>query len=211
MPDNPTPDTTTPTPADLTEFDLDAFIAGAVTATKTVAIAQDRSLGEQIRQAQQDVIDLERRQANDKAEGRPSKRRAATAEDPDLEAARARLADLEEKAEGTYVFVRVEALTRAARKQALKDAKDAGGDVDTYNQSVLAHTAQIFQVDPRTHKDATGKMLTFDQWGEFAEAIGFMQWDALVDAAAEAAGTGVSPDFSQPASPSPGGGESSKS
>ena len=207
MPDN----TQTPTPADLAEFDLDAFIAGAVTATKTVAIAQDRSLGEQIRQAMQDVVDLEQAQSDDTAAGRPSKRRAATAEDPELEAARARLADLEEKAEGTYVFVRVEALSRATRKQALKDAQAAGGDVDVYNQSVLAHTAQVFQLDPRTHKDAPGKTLTFDQWGAFADAIGYLQWDALVDAAAEAAGTGVSPDFSQPASPSPAGDESSKS
>lgn len=207
MPDN----TQTPTPADLAEFDLDAFIAGAVTATKTVAIAQDRSLGEQIRQAMQDVVDLEQAQSDDKAAGRPSKRRAATAENPDLEAARARLADLEEKAEGTYVFVRVEALSRATRKQAVKDAQAAGGDVDVYNQSVLAHTAHVFQLDPRTHPHAPGKTLTFDQWGAFADAIGYLQWDALVDAAAEAAGTGVSPDFSQPASPSPAGDESSKS
>lgn len=209
MPDN-TP-TKTPTPADLAEFDLDAFIAGAVTATKTVAIAQDRSLGEQIRQAMQDVVDLEQAQSNDKAAGRPSKRRAATSEDPDLEAARARLADLEERAEGTYVFVRVEALTRATRKQALKDAQAVDGDAYAYNQSVLAHTAKIFQLDPRTHPDAPGKVLTFDQWGAFADAIGYMQWDALVDAAIEAAGTGVSPDFSQPASPSPAGDVSSKS
>lgn len=209
MPNN-TP-TQTPTPADLAEFDLDAFIAGAVTATKTVAIAQDRSLGEQIRQAMQDVMDLEQAQSNDKAAGRPSKRRAATSEDPDLEAARARLADLEEKAEGTYVFVRVEALTRATRKQALKDAQAVDGDAYAYNQAVLAHTAQVFQVDPRTHPDAPGKTLTFDQWGAFADAIGYMQWDALVDAAIEAAGTGVSPDFSQPASPSPAGDASSKS
>lgn len=210
MPDT-TPTQTAPTPADLAEFDLDAFIAGAVTATKTVAIAQDRSIGEQIRQAMQDVMDLEQAQSNDKAAGRPSKRRAATSEDPDLEAARARLADLEEKAQGTYVFVRVEALSRATRKQALKDAQAADGDAYAYNQSVLAHTAQIFQLDPRTHPDAPGKMLTFDQWGAFADAIGYMQWDALVDAAIEAAGTGVSPDFSQPASPSPAGDESSKS
>ena len=64
----------------LAEFDLDAFINGAVTATKTVAIAQDRSLGEQIRQAMQDVVDLEQAQSDDKAAGRPSKRRAATAD-----------------------------------------------------------------------------------------------------------------------------------
>lgn len=209
MPDTtPTP---TPTPADLAEFDLDAFIAGAVTATKTVAIAQDRSLGEQIRQAMQDVMDLEQAQSNDKAAGRPSKRRAATSEDPDLEAARARLADLEEKAEGTYVFVRVEALSRATRKQALKDAQAADGDIDAYNQAVLAHTAQLFKVDPRTNPNAPGKTLTFDQWGAFVDAIGYVQWDALVGAMAEAAGTGVSPDFSQPASPSPAGDESSKS
>lgn len=211
MPDTtPTP-TPTPTPADLAEFDLDAFIAGAVTATKTVAIAQDRSLGEQIRQAMQDVMDLEQAQSNDKAAGRPSKRRAATSEDPDLEAARARLADLEEKAEGTYVFVRVEALSRATRKQALKDAQAADGDAYAYNQAVLAHTAQLYKLDPRTHPDAPGRTLTFDQWGAFADAIGYMQWDVLVDAAIEAAGTGVSPDFSQPASPSPAGDESSKS
>ena len=132
-------------------------------------------------------------------------------ETPDLEAARARLADLEEKAEGTYVFVRVEALSRATRKQALKDAQAADGDAYAYNQAVLAHTAQLYKLDPRTHPDAPGRTLTFDQWGAFADAIGFMQWEALVDAAAEVAGTGVSPDFSQPASPSPAGDESSKS
>lgn len=206
------PDTNqTPVPADLDAFDFDAFIDGIVQPSKVVAVAQNRALGQQLQEALQTVTDLQLEESNAKAEGRPSKRRAATTESPELDAARQHLADLEQQAAKTFVYVRIEGgLTRAVREQAVKDAGETGG-VGLYNQSVLAHVAQIYKLDPRTHPDAPGRLMSVDQWGKFAEAIGYLQWDAIINALAEVTATGVAPDFSQPPSASPDGGTSSKS
>lgn len=210
MPENKndtTPETPTPQPADLETFDLDGFIAGIVQPSKVVAISQNRALGQQILEAMQTVADLQDEERTAKAEGRASKRRAASTESPELEAARKELTDLEAQAEGAFVFVRIEGLTKRTRKQALKDASDT----DQYNLVVLSMSAKVHKNDPRTHPDSPGKVLSLEQWEEFSEAIGYMQYDALLDAMIEVSNVGVSPDFSQPASPSPAGDTSSKS
>lgn len=206
------PDTDqTPVPANLDEFDLDAFINGVVVPTKTVAVAQDRAIGQKLREAMQAVVDLEQSEREAKADGRPSKRRAGMTESPELTQARQDLSDLEAQAAGTFSFVRVEPMTKSVRKQALMDGKAANGDMEVYSASVVAHTAKVYRQDPRTHPDAPGRVLTVEQWQQFAEAMGFMQWDAIIDATNDVAAEGVSPDFSQPASPSPAGAASFKS
>ena len=209
MPEN----TQTPQPAaaNLEEFNLDAFIAGIVVPSKVVAVAQDRALGQQLLEAAQAITDLEQAERDAKTDGRPSKRRAGMTESPELAQARQDLAALEEKAAGTYSFVKVEALTKSVRKQALKDAAKASGDMDVYNTSVISSTAKVYRQDPRVHPDASGRVLSLEQWEAFSEAMGYMQWDAIIDATVEVANEGVSPDFSQPASPSPNGPMSSKS
>ena len=206
------PDTTSPkpVPANLDEFDLDAFIDGVVQPSKVVAVAQDRTLGQQLQEAMQAVLDLQADEVNAKAEGRPSKRRAATEASPELEAARQRLDDLEKAAQSTFVFVRIESLSRDVRNQAIKDAGPTGS-VELYNQSALAHCAKVYKTDPRTHPDAPAKVLSSEQWGVMSTAIGALQWDALLAAITEVTEAGVEPDFSQPASPSPDGATFSKS
>ncbi|WP_346007295.1 hypothetical protein [Janibacter terrae] len=211
MPDTTTPEAVKPKPADLDQFDFDAFIAGVVNPTKTVAVAQNRALGQQIQEQLREILILERAESDAKAEGRPAKRRAATTASPELEEARARLADLEEQAKSTFVYVRVEGLTRATRRQAAADAKAGSGELDEYNQSAIAHCAQVYKLDPRVHPDASGRVLTLEQWGVMAEKIGALQWEAIIDALNEATAAGVEPDFSQPPSASPAGDTSSKS
>ena len=209
MPDT---DQTTPEPVDLDAFDLDGFINGTVHPSRTVAVTNNRALGQQIQQQAQEVARLLDEERAAAAEGRPSRRRAATAESPELEEARERLADLEEQAAGSFVWVKIEGTLDAAIKaQALKDAKREGGSVSTYNLSVLAHTARLHKVDPRTHEDSTGAVMLLEQWQKFMTAIGALQHEAIVDALVEVNEVGVTPDFSQPASPSPDGDESSKS
>lgn len=198
-----------PEPADLETFDLDGFIAGIVQPSKVVAISQNRALGQQIQEAAQTYVDLKDEERAAKAEGRATKRRAASTESPELEAARKELTDLEEQAASTFVFVRIEGgLTRNTRKQALKDTE---GDADQNNLAFLSMSAKVHKNDPRTHPDSPGKVLSLAQWEEFSEAIGYMQYDAVLDAMIEVSNVGVSPDFSQPASPSPDGDTSSKS
>lgn len=201
-----------PEPADLETFDLDGFIAGIVQPTKVVAISQNRALGQQILEAMQAVTDLQDDERTAKAEGRATKRRAATTESPELEAARKELADLEAQAEGSFIFVKVEGgLTSSIKKQAVRESQERDGAVDTYNHAVLARITRLFKEDPRTHPDATGRVMDIDGWAKFSEAIGHMQYDPILDAMIEVSNVGVSPDFSQPASPSPAGDTSSKS
>lgn len=214
MPDtNQTP--ATPEPADLEEFDLDGFIAGVVRPSKVIPVAKDRALGSQIQEARTRVADLEQEERDSSAEGRASRRRAASTETATLEAARSDLDRLTEQARGQFVFVRVEDVTRKVRKQAMADGEAASTtrdiDRDAYNLSVLSMVARVYTTDPRQDAEAVGKVLTPDQWDGLVEAIGLSQYDALIDAANDVTLTGVSPDFSLPASPSPDGGTSSKS
>lgn len=207
----PDADQTTPEPVDLDAFDLDGFINGTVHPSRTVAVTNNRALGQQIQEAAQEVARLLDEERDAAATGRPSKRRAATTEAPELEEAREALARLEEQAAGSFVWVRIEGtLDAAVKAQALKDAKAAGGDVTTYNLSVLAHTARVHKVDPRTHEDAAGAVMPLEQWQRFMTSIGALQHEAIMNALVEVNEVGVTPDFSQPASPSPDGGESSK-
>lgn len=208
----PDADQTTPEPVDLDAFDLDGFINGTVHPSRTVAVTNNRALGQQIQEAAQEVARLLDEERDAAATGRPSKRRAATAEAPELEEAREHLAQLEEQAAGCYVFVKIEGtLDTPIKAQALKDAKADGGKIDTYHQSILSMTARVHTVDPRTHDDSRGGVMTLDQWAEFAKSIGYFQWEAITEALIEVNEVGVTPDFSQPASPSPDGGESSES
>lgn len=197
-----------PQAADLEEFDLEGFIAGVVQPSKVVAVSQNRALGQQIEEVRGVVADLEEKEADAKSSGSGSRRRAGTASTPELDAARSDLADLESQAAGTYVYVRVEGgLTRAIRDQAQNDSR---GDKDRYNMSVIAHCARVHKADPRAVKDSPGRVLSIEQWEQFEAAVGFLQYDAIVDAMIEVTTVGVTPDFSQPASHSPDGGESSK-
>lgn len=206
------PDTNQSTPADLEAFDLDGFIAGVVQPSKTVPIVQDRTLGQQLQDAMQAVADLEGEQQTAKAEGRPSKRRAATVDSPELEEAREHLANLQTKAADGFVFVHVEGVTKNVRKEAVQDAQKApGGQIEAYNLHALARSARIYKRDPRTHEDERGKVMTAEQWDRFAEAIGVLQWDHIIGALDDMSSVGVLPDFSQPASHSPDGDTSSKS
>lgn len=208
MPDNTGPE---PTPTNLEAFDLDGFIAGIVRPAEVVPIAQDARLSQQLHEAEQAVTKLEEDEANAKAEGRPSKRRAGTAESPELEQAREHLTALREHANGSLVFVRVEAETRSACKQALKKARAAGGDIDVYNTSLISLTSRLFREDPRANPDTPGVALTVEQWDDLAEAVGALQWDKVVEATSKVAAESVTPDFSRPASHSPDGDTSSKS
>lgn len=209
MPDT---DKTTPEPADLDAFDLDAFIEGTVHPTRTVAVTNNRALGQRIQEQARVITDLQDAERDAKADGRATRRRAAATESPDLENARQALADLEAEAEQSFVWVKIEGTVDADLKaQALKDAKGAGGDVTTYNLSVLAHTARVHKSDPRTHPDDAGTVLSLEQWRTFTTKVGALQWDAILNALVDVNEVGVTPDFSQPASPSPDGDESSKS
>lgn len=209
MPENTTtPDAPTHAPADLEEFDLDGFIAGSVRPSKVVPIVRDRDLGGRVLELRQRVIDLSVQQSNDAADGK-SRRRAGAADTPELESVRADYEALLGEARGALVYVRVEDATRGVRKQARKDS--GGSDVDRFNSSVLSQVAKVYVLDPREHPDAPGKVLTLAQWDTLAEVIGVEQYDMLIAAVNEVTETGVSPDFSLPASLSPAGGVSSRS
>lgn len=212
MPDNTPTTESKPAVADLEAFDLEGFIAGTVRPSKVVPIAQDRTLGEQLLEAGQAVLALMRDQETAKAEGRPSKRRAASTETPELEAARAHVADLTARAHGTFVFVRVEGVSPDQRNAAIDAAKN-GNDVDQheYNRQVLARTSVLYRADPRESPDAPPKKLTAEEWRDLGEAIGWKQYDTILDTLIEVSSTGLMPDFSLPVSLYPGGGESAKS
>ena len=201
--------TATPQPADLDEFDLDDFLDGITTPTKTVPICKDRVLAQQMLDVERRIGDLEQQDIARRAEGKPSSRRAASTESPDLEAARAELTTLEERARDAFFFVQVEPLTRMVRKQATKDAQDAGSvkdpDITVYNDSCLSQTARLFEVDPREDPDAPGRVLLPAQWARLADRIGQPQYDRIIEALTEVSVVTVSPDFSRPASPSASG------
>lgn len=206
MPENTTTDQ--PNPTDLEVFDLDGFVAGAVQPSIVVPVAKDRSLGKQLTEASKAVTAAELRARTAKTEGRATNRRAGTAVSPEVKEARKALAALEEQARGTWFYVRAEALTRRVRKQAIQDSRDASADPndhdqDAYNLSVLSMSAKVYATDPRVTPDAPGRTLTIEQWDELVEAIGVVQYEAIIDAITEVTLTGVSPDFSQPASHSP--------
>lgn len=216
MPDNTTTDQPNPSPTDLEVFDLDGFVSGAVQPSTVIPVARDRTLGQQLTEASKAVAAAELRARTAKTEGRATNRRAGTAVSPEVKEAREALAALEEQARGTWFYVRAEALTRRVRKQALQDGRDASADPndidqDAYNLSVLAMSAKVYATDPRVTPDAPGRTLTVEQWDELVEAIGVVQYEAIIDAVTEVTLTGVSPDFSRPASPSPAGGTSSAS
>ncbi|MEN3123276.1 hypothetical protein [Janibacter sp. LM] len=195
--------------ADLDAFDLDDFLAGVVAPTRTVAVSQDRTLGQQARKQMALIEELERDAVTARAEGRKTTRRAAATRPPELEAAHQRLAELERAAEGTFVWVRVEAIDPPTQKQAARDA--SGGTKDDYNRAVIALTARVHKRDPRAYPDAPGAVLSAEQWEAFSIAVGFVQWQAIVDATIEVNAEGVMPGFSQQPSHSPGGGTSSES
>lgn len=203
---------TNPTPADLAAFDVDAFIAGITLPVEVVPIAQDGNLGQQLREAA-DAITAAEKAAEDAAVEGQSSRRAASKEPVEVEHARAAYDTLMRQAResGKLVWVAVQAETKATRKQALKDARAAGGDLDVFNTSLIAQTSRLHLTDPRIDTDSTGQILTREQWDAFSTAIGASQWDALIDAAQKTAAESVTPDFSRPASPSPDGDASSRS
>lgn len=228
MSDTTSPETT-PEPANLDDFNLDDFLDGITVPKKTVPVCKDRVLGQKMLE-QEEVIDeaaervdqLERQEAVNKAEGKVSRRRITEAASPELlaaraelETARATLTELEERARGAFFYVRVEPLTRKARQQAAGDAKRASGakegDLNVYNDSCLSLTARLYEVDPRVHEDAVGRVLLPEQWSQIAERIGIVQYESLVNALAEVSVIAVSPDFSQPASPSADGATPSSS
>ena len=111
--------------------------------------------------------------------------------------------------------MQVEPLTRLVRKQATKDAQDAGSvkdpDITVYNDSCLSQTARLFEVDPREDPDAPGRVLLPAQWARLADRIGQPQYERIIQALTEVSLVTVSPDFSRPASPSPSGEASSTS
>lgn len=208
------PDTDpTPTPADLDAFDVDAFIAGITRPTETVPLVQDANLGKQLRQAQLEVTAAIDDQANAKAEGRASKRRAGSTETPAVENARARYDALLEhaRATGRLVYIHVETATEADRRQALVDARADGGSMSTYNTSLISLTCRLHLEDPRANPNSKGRVLTVEQWTAINNAVGALQWDAIVEASSRVAEDAVTPDFSLPASLSPDGGTSSGS
>lgn len=201
-----------PTPADLSTFDVDAFIAGITLPTEVVPVAQNGRLGQRLAEAAQAVVVAEEAAEDLAAEGQ-STRRAASEEPVEVEQARAAYDKLLQEAHdtGSLVWVAVQAETRAARKQALKDARAGDGEVDTYNTSLVSLTSRLHLTDPREDTDSTGMALTRDQWEAFSNAIGALQWDAIVRATTKTATESVTPDFWRPRSASPGGGTSSES
>lgn len=202
MPENTAP--AQPEPADLEAFDFDGFIAGIVRPSRVVPVAKDRALGAQIVDTERRIAELEAEEADRRADGRGSKRRAATAESPEMDEARAHLADLTEQARGQFFYVRIEDLTRKIRKQAIADGTDGGKlDQDAYNMSALSMIATVHDTDPRVDEGSRGRVLTVEQWDQLSEAIGVRQYESLIDAAGDVTQVGVSPDFSQPASHSP--------
>ena len=206
-------DTTPPTPATLDTFDLDAFLDGAVLPSKTVPVLLDRRVAAEALEVERRIADLEERASRESSEGKPTRRRAATTTDPELEAARADLDALRVRAQ--FAYVRVEPVNRSIRKQAVKDglaaATGSGIDQDAYNDSVISMVARLYTADPRVHDDAAGRVLTPQQWARFADVVGTAQYEAIIEAINEVSLVGVSPDFSRPASPSPSGEASSTS
>lgn len=196
-----------PEPADLDEFNLDDFLDGITTPTKTVPICKDRVLAQRMLEAEHRIEDLEQEEAARRAEGKKSTRRAASAESPEIEAARAELTALEEQARGSFFYIRVEPMSRTIRKQAQRAASKAasGSEIEAYNHEALAHTAQLFTSDPREDDDAKGRVLTVEEWERLTARIGVGQYDELINASQEVSLVSVSPDFSRPASPSTDG------
>lgn len=201
-----------PAPVDLTDFDLAGFIAGTVVPSRVIPVSNDRDLGAQVAAAEQALAALERRQDGHEDAGTRPRRRLGQATTSDVEQARRDLEGLKAKAARSLVYVRVEGIMDTAVKaQRDKDGKALGGTVHDFHLATIALTGRVHLSDPRVDVGARGQVMTAQQWDDFQHAIGLMQWERILLAMAEVMSAGVTPDFSQPASPSPVGGVSSAS
>lgn len=190
--DVPTSDTTPGT------FDVEGWIAGAVTPTTTILITRDIQAGSrlaaidtELEQLQQPAPDPEQRPSRRLAEGNPNEARIR-----ELHTERDTIAV---GMTGGVLWVTVRALSYRVNDGIRSDS------LAERNLMALAASATVAATP-----GGPGESLTWEQWDRLTEAIGIAQTVRIVNALTDLTlNRVVTPDFSQPASDSPDGAGSS--
>lgn len=190
-------DTNTTTPS-IDEFDVDAWIDGASAAVEEITVTNDLTLAVEAAQAMEDLRDAVDAADREKADGTPVKgRRLAQASTDDVQAARARVEELQARNPRSWVTIRVSTLPEDTRA-GIADAGQKGRDFTVHAMAACA------TIRPHGAPAEQGRKITADQWRKVIESIAgqFVEVDNAL--AKVTLGAVVTPDFwgaSSPADP----------
>lgn len=182
-----------PTNTDPGSFDLDGWLAGAVTPETTVLITRDPYAARRLLALEDERERLLNDEAKAKAAGKPTGRRAGEAESP-------RIAEIQEQidrtiAESSSSFVTVKVRSIGPVRTTQINDKHGRHGVVVNLAHLLAAAAAIIPPGADVNDPSREVRLTGEQWLGLLEATGNGQFLRLKNALDDVSGSVVTPDF----------------